>query len=1312
MKKALLTIFITLLMISGILIVTGLVWVRLHKHSLSPFPAEAATCTDDGNIKYYYCKYCIFGSTRYFSDKNAANGIKYEDTIIPALGHNVVFMDSDASCTAEGVTEHYYCNRCKKKFEDKDCTKPLDKNIDTTIKKTLHNYGDDDICIDCQKPKDYATDLYFEYTNNDTAYQVLGIGEHNAAELHIPAEYNGLPVVSIADYAFYESEVIDVTIPVSVETIGEGAFRDSQKLERVVFKKNSKLNEIKLSAFQNCVSLKSIAIPEGSEKIGANAFKDCSALKSITVPANVELSTGVFDNCIIEEAAISADHINSIQNRAYLKTVVILGGVDIPREAFSGCTALTSITIPETVESIKDYAFYGCTSLSSVVIPGSVASIGAAAFKDCESLAAITLPEKVTSISQSTFENCKKLESVSISTGLASIGESAFKGCETLTSIPLTDKVASIAKSTYEGCIALTSVSIPASITEIGDNAFAGCTALTSITVNESVKSIGTGAFSGCSIVTANISTEHLAAITDRSALKTVTLSAGESLADNAFANCTSLESVTVGSTVTSISTAAFADCKGITSISVAEENTAYKSIDGNLYSKDGKTFVKYAVGKSATEFTILNDVITIADNAFASCSNLTDITIPGTVEQIGTGAFSDCSIVTANISTEHLAAIIDRAELKTVTLSAGESLADNAFANCTSLKSVTVGSTVTSISTEAFTGCTLLDTISVAAENTAYKSIDGNLYSKDGKTLVKYAVGKLATEFTVLDDVTAITDNAFRGCSALTSVTFSDAINSIGVNAFENCSALKSIAIPNTVDHIGEGAFAKCFITYAEISADNLSAITNKSRLETVIFTAGKTIKENALDGCGNLKSVSICNSIETIEAAAFKDTGLTSVTVPADVTSIGAFAFNNCTSLVSITLSDKITAISASTFEGCTALESVSIPDAVTTIGDSAFAGCTALASVAYGDDTSIQTIGAKAFMNCASLANVIICNGVTAIGADAYTGCLVENATLPTGYISYIPKAVLSTVIFTKGTVIEEDAFNGCTSLTSVTIFDAVEEIKASAFKGCSALTVVTIPNKVTTIGDFAFAGCTALTSVVYGDDTSIQTIGAKAFENCSNLENITIPNSVVTVAVDAYSGSPIKNAALSAEHIGSIPKEKLEEVTVTAGATIYEKALENCATLKKITLSDSVISISKSAFRGCTKLNTVNFGAGVESIGDQAFFNCESLKTIVLPESLTTIGSLTFSECTALTSITIPANVTSIGQYAFWGCPSLTSITFADTSTWYKTSDLSDWNDKISGTELDVSSATKNVELFTSLDESYNTYWYKL
>ena len=368
-----------------------------------------------------------------------------------------------------------------------------------------------------------------------------------------------------------DTKIKDVTIDYGVTSIGDSAFNGCTSLTNITI--SNSVTSIGVYAFEYCRSLTSVTITNSVTSIGDYAFSGCESLTSVTIPNSVTSIGGYafsntayyndksnwdkgvlyLSNCLID----TNDNFNSIIDYAIKDGTRI-----IANHAFSSCTSLTSVTIPNSVTNIGDSAFSYCGSLTSVTIPNSVTSIGDSAFNGCTSLTSVTIPDSVTSIGLGTFEGCTSLTTIEVSNynenyssingvlfnkdkselitypagktdseyaipnSVTSIGYYAFGGCDSLTSVTIPDSVTSIGAYAFSYCRSLTSVTIPNSVTNIGDSAFSYCGSLTSVTIPNSVTSIGDGTFYYCNLTSITIP-------------NSVT-----SIADRAFYNCTSLKDV------------------------------------------------------------------------------------------------------------------------------------------------------------------------------------------------------------------------------------------------------------------------------------------------------------------------------------------------------------------------------------------------------------------------------------------------------------------------------------------------------------------------------------------------------------------------------------------------------------------------------------------------------------------------------------------------------------------------------------------------------------------------------------------------
>jgi len=314
---------------------------------------------------------------------------------------------------------------------------------------------------------------------------------------------------------------------------------------------------------------------------------------------------------------------------------------EIEHHAFYGCTGLTSVTIPSSVTSIGGGAFYRCTGLTNITIPASVTSIGDSAFFGCTGLTSITIPAGVSSIENSTFYGCTGLTSVTIPSSVTSIGGYAFYDCTGLTSAIIPAGVQFIGNRAFEGCWNLSGITIPANVISIGEYAFSGCSFLTSVTIPAGVTYIGTSPFSNCRNLTSiTVDANNQKYASENSILynkaKTTLIQAPGGISG----------SVTVSASITSIGEDAFSGCVGLTSITVDASNPNYASEGGIVYNK-AKTAIEIVPRGISGSVTISAGVTRIRLQFFG-CTGLAAITIPAGVEDIADQAFAYCTGLTS----------------------------------------------------------------------------------------------------------------------------------------------------------------------------------------------------------------------------------------------------------------------------------------------------------------------------------------------------------------------------------------------------------------------------------------------------------------------------------------------------------------------------------------------------------------------------------------------------------------------------------------------------------------------------------------
>jgi len=558
-----------------------------------------------------------------------------------------------------------------------------------------------------------------------------------------------------------------------------------------------------------------------------------------------ELCEGVQEDAVSEVLPPSYTNNSAPSGSNKAPTVIKPTASAIEKPAPDGkiiCKGGKNEVLKHGILEIPKDAYRGREDIVSVILPDSVKVINECAFEGCSSLDSVILPESVKTIYPRAFWNCESLTKINIPSGVKMIQSHAFAGCSALRSVTIPEGVVSIGPGAFSSCSELRSITIPKSVTDIGPSAFWYCIELAKVTIPDSVTTIGNDAFQGCQ----------------------------------------SLERITIPESVTSIGSGAFEKCTCLEKITLPSNMNA--PIGARTFSECG-SLIKVVIPNGATA---------IEASAFWNCFSLEEVLIPNTVKRIGSGAFYNCGGIMSITIPRSVKLIAEEA----FRIAPG---IPHVYYEGTEEEWERISIDQENIGIEKSTMHFNSPLKHPANKAAPAPKPDGEIVYKDGKKeVIPYGTTELSDDIAFDENIvsvvlptsiTSIKDCAFCGCSALKSITLPESLTEICFTAFSYCTSLKSITIPEKVTTIGPNPFVGCTLNI-EVSPKNEHFKVIGRHLYSIdgkkIISYVPSENENTFaipEGITTIADHSLCGSLN-----------LTSVTIPASVTEIGASAFFGC--------------------------------------------------------------------------------------------------------------------------------------------------------------------------------------------------------------------------------------------------------------------------------------------------------------------------------------------------------------------------------------------------------------------------------
>ncbi len=783
----------------------------------------------------------------------------------------------------------------------------------------------------------------------------MGIGAFKGTyfadqQLVVPATMTEVP-----DYAFAElphswsngtwgtrrSEKRTLKIEDGVKKIGAYSFARAFDL----LDSYTVTNDYKITNDNNPFSF-DVTLPQSIDQIGPAAFMECVGFASINIPRDVtELSDSLFMGC------------NNLKSIDFSRSRI----TRIGKEALKDCSALMSITLPETLTEIGEDAFRGCSGLTEIVIPKSVTKIGANAFRGCTNLKIINFPESLIEIGDSAFVGCGSFpEEIVLPDRLTSIGKCAFDGLSTLKKVTFGKTIGSIGKEAFVRTGISGKITFNGSVGSIGERAFADLD-ISGLSFGGSIGSIERSAFQGSQITVVEFTGDV------------------ESIGDGAFADMQELTKVTFSKSVGAIGKEAFMNCSSLTG-SVVLKGT--KVVDESAFSGCNKL----------KEIDLGGDLTSIGGFSFKDCSALESIHIPATVTSIDPTAFDACyGISKVTYDAESMREFVENLFPDVIFMKADSKDEEGHSGREATLyapKASLIEAQMTApwnrfykivCKDGSVTHTTKTDPVASGGLGLIFGKLSDTYCEVVGTTEGGAGLKEITVPATVESNGTTYTvvqigREAFKGNTILEKIELPNTLLSIGSHAFKGCQGLEEVNIPDPVYRIGVGAFQGCWA---------ISRLTIPSALTQ--------ITDSLFIDCAGLAEVKLHEKLTAIGKSAFENCyHLHEFQVAGEMhlTSIGVRAFKNCNDLISLDISESVSFIRESAFENCSKLDNVTLPAALKKLENKTFANCDRITSMNIGN--SVTEIGDSVFYDCAMLKEVTVPVSVIKIGVGVFDAC----------------------------------------------------------------------------------------------------------------------------------------------------------------------------------------------------------------------------------------------------------------------------------------------------------------------------------